>query len=303
MHWRHERLSVAMALADALHHSDQPRAKPGEAEQYDAPWRQMNLPDREAEFYVMSESSVVLGGQPPPLEEARPQGSIARHGVNTETLVLDVPMLLMIDEDLPFDAFLEPWAEQKSRERREARMERRNRRKRRKKKLPKAASGHGRSCDHAAPVPAVFAAREREGASDSVHRHTLELPAAPQRQVRIVQTVQVFGDSTLQFLGEVDGPVAMTGAGDGLDSAERGGSTAAAPGQVRGLARCCARQGLSSDSAGTVSPVLFSDKDADMPVFVVQTVQTQFLDKVIDVPVLCTTGAYGGSDRAVLDKC
>ena len=44
MHWRHERLSVAMALADALHHSVQPRAKPGEAEQYDAPRRHMTPP-------------------------------------------------------------------------------------------------------------------------------------------------------------------------------------------------------------------------------------------------------------------
>ena len=50
---------------------------------------------------------------------------------------------------------------------------------------------------HAAPVPAVFAARERVGASDSDHQQTLELPAAP--QVRTEQTVQVFGDSTLQF--------------------------------------------------------------------------------------------------------
>ena len=67
MHWRHERLSVAMTLADALHHSAQPRAKPGEAEQYDAPRRQMTPPDREAEFYALSESSVVLGGCRPPL--------------------------------------------------------------------------------------------------------------------------------------------------------------------------------------------------------------------------------------------
>ena len=61
------------------------------------------------------------------------------------------------------------------------------RKKRRKKKLPKASSSR-RSCDHAAQVPAVLAAREREGASDSVHRQTLELPVAPQRQVRTVQT-------------------------------------------------------------------------------------------------------------------
>ena len=123
VHWRHERLSVAMALADALHHSAQPRAKP------ETP------PDREAEFYALSESSVVLGGcRPPPLQEARPQGSIASHGVNTETLVLDVPMLRVIDEDPPVDhdlflAILEPRAEQKSRERRAARMRRRKRKK------------------------------------------------------------------------------------------------------------------------------------------------------------------------------
>ena len=34
---------------------------------------------------------------------------------------------------------------------------------------------------------------------------------------------------------------------------------------------------------------------------VVQTFQ--FSDKDADVPVLCTTGAYGGPDRAVRDKC
>ena len=79
----------------------------------------MTPPDRDADFHAMSESSVVLGGGwPPPLEEARSQGSIARHGVNSETLVLDVPMLRMTDEDPPFDQdlFLAPWAVQKSRE-------------------------------------------------------------------------------------------------------------------------------------------------------------------------------------------
>ena len=130
---------------------------------------------------------------------------------------------------------------------------RRKKRKRRKKKLPKGSSGHGRPCDHATPVPAVFGAREREGASDSVHRQTLELPAAPQRQVLTVQTVQVFGDLTLQFLGEVvDAPVvARTGAGDGPDSADSGDSTAAVPGLVCGLARCCARQGFRPSCSRT----------------------------------------------------
>ena len=109
-----------------------------------------------------------------------------------------------------------------------------------------------------------------------------------------MHTVQVLGDSTLQFLGEVvGGPVvATTGAGDGPDSADSGGSTAAAPGLVCGLARCCARQGLSSE--------LFSDKVAEMPVLLIQTVQMQFLDKVIHVPVILTTRARGGPDSAVL---
>ena len=90
-------------------------------------------------------------------------------------------------------------------------VERRKEEKEEEEEAPKASSGHGRRCDHAAPVPAVFAAREREGASDSVHRQTLEPPAAPQRQVLTVQTVQVFGDFTLQFLGEVvDAPVVAT---------------------------------------------------------------------------------------------
>ena len=64
MHWRHERLSVAMALADALHHSAQPRVKPGKAVQYDAPRRQMTPPDREAEFYAFGAESAAssLGG-------------------------------------------------------------------------------------------------------------------------------------------------------------------------------------------------------------------------------------------------
>ena len=99
MHWRHERLSVAMALVDALHHSAQPRgSNRGESEQYDAPRRQMTSPDRDVEFDAMSESSVVLGGG----RHGR-RGPLRGMGVSTETLVLDVPVLQMIEEDPPFD--------------------------------------------------------------------------------------------------------------------------------------------------------------------------------------------------------
>ena len=42
MHWRHEQLSLRMALAAATHHSAQPRAKEGvEGETNDAPRRPM----------------------------------------------------------------------------------------------------------------------------------------------------------------------------------------------------------------------------------------------------------------------
>ena len=232
-------------------------------------------------------SSIHCGCRPPPLEEARPQGSIARHGVNTETLVLDVPLLRVIDEDPPFDhdpflALLEPWAEQKSRERREARMRRRKRKKRRKKKLPKAASGHGRPCDHATPVPAVFAAREREGASDSVHGQTLELPAAPQRQVRTVLTWQVFGDSTLQFLGEVvDGTV-------GVQHQEI----------VLKLWRLRRRSSVCLSGSWTrlfTCPLLCNDMCLWW-----SRQSVQFSYKDADVPVFSTTRARGGPDSAVL---
>ena len=50
-------------------------------------------------------------------------------------------------------------------------------------------------CVHAAQVPAVRAVPERECASDSVHRQTFGL----QVLVRTVQTVQLTGDSTVQF--------------------------------------------------------------------------------------------------------
>ena len=72
----------------------------------------------------------------------------------------------------------------------------RKRMKRRKKeKLPKASSSCGRPVITQAQAPAVLATREREGAQFSVHRQTLALPVAPQRQVRTVQTVQVTGES------------------------------------------------------------------------------------------------------------
>ena len=72
---------------------------------------------------------------------------------------------------------------------------------------------------------------------------------------------------------------------------------AAAPGQGCRLARCCARQGLSSDSADTISPVLFSDKVVDVPVTFNDTCpwrsrQCSCWTRMWTCPVLCTTGAF-----------
>ena len=53
---------------------------------------------------------------------------------------------------------------------RELRGEKRKKRKKRKKKLPKTSSGYGRPCDHQRQVPAVHAVRERGGAPVPVLR-------------------------------------------------------------------------------------------------------------------------------------
>ena len=52
MHWRHERLSVAMPLADALHHSAQPKARPRENEEFYVPRQQQTPPARGSEFFI-----------------------------------------------------------------------------------------------------------------------------------------------------------------------------------------------------------------------------------------------------------
>ena len=91
MHWRHEQLSLRMALAAATHHSAQPRAKEGvEGETNDAPRRpKPPLP----------------GKRPAPLEEvAEPQAKLGQHsGIGYElVLALDVPVLQTVEQ--PVDA-------------------------------------------------------------------------------------------------------------------------------------------------------------------------------------------------------
>ena len=91
MHWRHEQLSLRMALAAATHHSAQPRAREGvEGETNDAPRRlKPPLPEK----------------RPAPLEEvAEPQAKLGQHsGIGYElVLALDVPVLQMVEQ--PVDA-------------------------------------------------------------------------------------------------------------------------------------------------------------------------------------------------------
>ena len=89
MHWRHEQLSLRMALASATLHSAQPRAKEVEGETNDAPRRpKPPLP----------------GKRPAPLEEvAEPQAKLGQHsGIGYEVvLALDVPVLLRLCAGFP----------------------------------------------------------------------------------------------------------------------------------------------------------------------------------------------------------
>ena len=105
---RHERLSVAMAPADALHHSAQPRARPGENEQNNAPQRQTTPPARDREFFIGSESdedSQGLSGQRPDalLEPGRllPGWRLQPHIVEPSSF--DVPALQTLQEDPPIN--------------------------------------------------------------------------------------------------------------------------------------------------------------------------------------------------------
>ena len=87
MHWRHEQLSLRMALAAATHHSAQPRGKKGvEGETNDAPRRpKPPLP----------------GKRPaPPEEVAEPQEKLGQHsGIGCElVLALDAPVLHVVEQ-------------------------------------------------------------------------------------------------------------------------------------------------------------------------------------------------------------
>ena len=97
--WRHEQQSIAMALADALHHSAQPRARAEERGTYSAPRRQEPpLPTVTAgtQFFTLVDESVPVTGRP---EHFWPQGKdLRRSPVHVEEPTLDVPALQMNEE-------------------------------------------------------------------------------------------------------------------------------------------------------------------------------------------------------------
>ena len=126
MHWRHEQLTLRMALAAALHHSrdvgpvtynalrSQKTAKAWEEEENEMYFAtgQMTPPPRAAaaEYYPLTpgaEAGGVLaaGGRPSPLVEVRPQDRVLRRTVeqNVDAVTfptLDVPMPQRVDQPL-----------------------------------------------------------------------------------------------------------------------------------------------------------------------------------------------------------
>ena len=96
--WRHERMSIAMALATVEHHSYGPTAndalrgqrtvtRAGEGEErelHDAPRRQKPPPP---------------GTRPTPLVEVQPQGAVVQHsGIFELEQILDVPVLQVVEQ-------------------------------------------------------------------------------------------------------------------------------------------------------------------------------------------------------------
>ena len=66
---RRDRKLRMMALADALHHSAQPRARPGENVHNNAPRRQTTPLASGSEYFIGSDDSRLEEMRPPPLEE------------------------------------------------------------------------------------------------------------------------------------------------------------------------------------------------------------------------------------------
>ena len=104
--WRHEQLSVAMAVAAALHHSAQRGAGPAT---YSAPRGQKTATEgevREPNYAPRSQKPPLPGEHPGVLKEPEVQGAMVQHrGIFVVEQILDVPVLQMVDQSVEVDTF------------------------------------------------------------------------------------------------------------------------------------------------------------------------------------------------------
>ena len=105
--WRHEQLSVAMAVAAALHHSAQRGAGPAT---YSAPRGQTTATEgevREPNNAPRSQKPPLPGEHPGVLKEPEVQGAmVVQHsGIFELVQALDVPVLQMVEQPVEVDSF------------------------------------------------------------------------------------------------------------------------------------------------------------------------------------------------------
>ena len=104
--WRHEQLSVAMAVAAALHHSAQRGAGPAT---YSAPRGQKTATEgevREPNNAPRSQKPPLPGEHPGVLKEPEVQGAMVQHsGIFELEQILDVPVLQMVEQSVEVDTF------------------------------------------------------------------------------------------------------------------------------------------------------------------------------------------------------
>ena len=104
--WRHEQLSVAMAVAAALHHSAQRGARPAT---YSAPRGQKTATEgevREPNNAPWSQKPPLPGEHPGVLKESEVQGAMVQHrGIFVVEQILDVPVLQMVEQSVEVDTF------------------------------------------------------------------------------------------------------------------------------------------------------------------------------------------------------
>ena len=104
--WRHEQLSVAMAVAAALHHSAQRGAGPAT---YSAPRGQTTATEgevREPNNAPRSQKPPLPGEHPGVLKEPEVQGAMVQHsGIFELVQALDVPVLQMVEQPVEVDSF------------------------------------------------------------------------------------------------------------------------------------------------------------------------------------------------------